>query len=642
MRRATAALAASTLAVAGIAALSLSASDPASAAPGDVAVSANFDDGQIPAGWNSDGAWTVKDGRLVGTSASGNKRITFGRHLNDFRFEATARFDKVNEATRWTAFGLDVPAGGAVPWWIATMRSGTTASNGLEFAELNKSSAWNVTNTTSAPTAAGTGRDVEVAIEVHGNQARWFFDGTQMMRTTSLVRSADGGQALVVNGATVSFDDVKVTELPANGYLRPAGTPMTVIAHRGASSAAPENTLAAQEVARKGGADFIENDVQPSKDGVPFILHDPTVDRTTDGTGAIRSLTSAELKALDAGSWFSPNFAGERLPTLAEQLADLKARGGNLLLEIKGAHTRDEVATIVKVIRDAGMTQRVFIQSFEVDALKYSRELAPELPTGLLRSGLDADPVAVAKDLGVTAYNPTGDALIADPKAIADLHAAGIAVMAWTVDSAAQWKKLDEAGVDGVITNRPAELVGWSAARQQTAPQTPAPASVTIASPVAAAVLDRSQKPVVGVVAANAEDVKVTVDGAVVEAGTALDLSLLAAGEHKVEAEATGEEGVVKASSTFTVAVTRAGLLQLVLNSGADAKAVDWMLGKLVDGKYADVAKYAQKESGKRVPAGHAAVIAADAAALAAAEPGRPDHGEGDDKDKDEHGRPHR
>ncbi|GAB2860721.1 hypothetical protein GCM10022221_70490 [Actinocorallia aurea] len=617
-RRLAAAASASAVAVAGITALSLTASEPASAAPGDVAVSANFDDGRIPAGWNSDGAWAVKDGRLVGTSASGNKRITFGKHLNDFRFEATVRFDKVNEATRWTALGLDIPASGAVPWWIATMRSGTTASNGLEFAQLTTANAWNVTNTASAPYAAGTGRDIKVSIEVHGNQARWFFDGVQMQRTTSLVRSADGGQAFIVNGSTVSFDDVKVTELPANGYLRPAGTPMAVIAHRGASSAAPENTMAAQEVARRGGADFIENDVQPSADGVPFVLHDGTVNRTTSGTGEIRSLTSAQLKALDAGSWFSPNFAGEKLPTLAEQLADLKARGGNLLLEIKGAHTKDEVATIVKVIRDAGMTQRVFVQSFEVDALKYTRELAPELPTGLLRSGLDADPVAVSKDLGVTAYNPTGDALIANPKAIQDLHAAGIAVMAWTVDSAAQWKKLDEAGVDGIITNRPTELAGWNAARQQEAPAAaPAPASVTIASPLADAALDRSQKPVVGVVAANAKDVKVTVDGRAVEQGTALDLSLLAAGEHRVEAAATGEEGTVTAASTFTVEVSRTGLAHLVLNSGAEAKSVDWILKKVLDGKYSEVVAYAERESGKGLPADYAAVIAADAAALA-------------------------
>ncbi|WP_191839250.1 glycerophosphodiester phosphodiesterase [Catellatospora chokoriensis] len=460
--RTTAALAA--LALCG----TVAAAAPAAAAPGDVVVSADFSSGTLPAGWRAvDGSWTVQNGRLVGTStsSSANNKITFGGHLTHFRLEATARFESVTAGTRWAALGLDVPADGATPWWIATIRSGTTASNGVEFAQRTTGNAWNVTNTAAAPYAAGTGRDVRIAVEVHGGQARWLFDGVEVLRTTSLQRSTGGGQALFVNGATVSFDDVRVTELaPANAYLRAPGSPAAVVAHRGASSAAPENTLVAQEIARRAGADWIENDVQPSADGVPFILHDSTVDRTTDGTGSIRSLTSAQLKTLDAGSWFAPHYAGTRIPTLAEQLADLRTRGGNLLLEIKGAHTRDQVAKIVAVIREQQMTGRVFIQSFDVPSLQYSYELAPELPIGLLRSTLDADPAALAGQLHLTAYNPAGSALLTRPALVGDLHRAGVAVMAWTIDSAAQWRSLDQLGVDGIITNRPAELAGWISA----------------------------------------------------------------------------------------------------------------------------------------------------------------------------------
>ncbi|MFD8788280.1 glycerophosphodiester phosphodiesterase [Kitasatospora sp. NPDC059599] len=236
-------------------------------------------------------------------------------------------------------------------------------------------------------------------------------------------------------------------------------------AHRGASSAAPENTLVSDEVARRAGAEWIEDDVQPSKDGVPYVLHDDTVDRTTDGTGRIRDLTAAQLDALDAGSWFAPAYAGTRLPTLAAQLEDLRTRGGKLLLEIKGPHTRDEVARIVREVRDHGMTDRVLVQSFEVDALRHTRELAPELPLGLLRATLDTDPVGTARELGLAAYNLSDDALSARPGVVRDLHAAGVAVNVWTVDRPARWKALAEEGVDGIITNRPAELVGWNAAR---------------------------------------------------------------------------------------------------------------------------------------------------------------------------------
>ncbi|MGQ5264690.1 glycerophosphodiester phosphodiesterase [Micromonospora sp. ZYX-F-536] len=606
------------LAVTGAAvAVTVATSPPATAEPGTVVVSENFTSGSLPAGWNAvDGAWKVENGRLYGTSASSgeNNKVTFGRHLNDFRLEATMRFESVSAATRWASLGIDVPANGATPWWIATMRSGTTAANGLEFAQRTTANAWVVTNTASAPYAAGTGRDVRVAVEVHGNQARWIFDGREAMRTNSLQRSANGVQGLFVNGGTVSYDDVVVTELAPNGYIRPEGSPFTVIAHRGASAAAPENTLVAQEIARRGGADWIENDVQPSKDGIPFILHDSTVDRTTDGTGSIRNLTAAQIKALDAGSWFGPHYVGERVPTLAEQLADLRTRGGNLLVEIKGRHTRDEVATIIRVIREEQMMGRVFIQSFEVDALRHTYELAPELPLGLLRSSLDADPVAIAKDLHLTAYNPDGNALLGRPEVVAPLHAAGVAVMAWTMDSAGLWQRLERIGTDAIITNRASELVGWNSAFVQRPDARP---TVEITSPANGARLDRAQSPVIAVAATNADTVTVTLDGRTSAVGRKLDLARLAAGRHTISTEVTGPEGTATAASTFTVTVSQAGLGYLLLTSGADPAAINTMTVKLAHAQYAELATYVDRQAGRLVPAEAASVIAADARTLA-------------------------
>ncbi|SCG37060.1 glycerophosphodiester phosphodiesterase family protein [Micromonospora coxensis] len=613
--RLTAALCALTLAVGAPAVLT--PSPPAAAEPGAAVVAEDFSAGTLPAGWRAvDGAWKVENGRLYGTSTSSaaTNKITFGRHLDDFRVEATVRFESVTSATRWTALGLDVPADGTTPWWIATMRSGSTAANGLEFAERTTANTWNVTDTGSAPYAAGTGRDVRVAVEVHGSQARWFVDGREALRTGSLRRSADGGQALLVNGATVSFDDVTVTELAPNGHLRPDGSPLTVIVHRGASAAAPENTLVAQEVARRTGAHWIENDVQPSRDGVPFVLHDATVDRTTDGVGRIRDLTAAQLKALDAGSWFAPQYTGEKLPTLAEQLADLRVRGGNLLLEIKGAHTRDEVARIVEVIRAERMTGRVFVQSFEVDALRHTRDLAPELPLGLLRGSLDTDPVALARQLGLTAYNPSGAALAARPDVVRQLHDAGVAVLVWTVDSPAQWQALEQADVDGIITNRPAELAGWNAAHLQRSPATP---SVAIASPVDGATLDRAQAPVPTVTAAHVDTVTLTLDGQRVATDRPLDLTALPAGRHTLRADAVGPAGRASATSTFTLAASPAGLGYVILTSGADADARTVLSTLLANGRYAELAGYADRHAGKRLPTALAAVVAADARVLA-------------------------
>ncbi|MEU4294408.1 glycerophosphodiester phosphodiesterase family protein [Kribbella sp. NPDC026596] len=247
-------------------------------------------------------------------------------------------------------------------------------------------------------------------------------------------------------------------------FLREPGAPLLVWAHRGGSSSAPENTAASDEVARRAGVEWIETDVQPTKDGVPVVLHDETVDRTTNGTGPIRSLTAAQVAKLDAGSWFAPAFAGQRVPTLASQLGGLLARGGNLLLEIKNEHPLESVARIVDEIHGRGMSKRVFVQSFDPQHLRWVRELAPELPLGLLRSTLDPDPVAIAKDLELTAYNPSEHAFRTRPGIVTDLHAAGVAVNIWTVDNPTSWAALEQAGVDGFITNRPAELMGWNAA----------------------------------------------------------------------------------------------------------------------------------------------------------------------------------
>ncbi|GGS65490.1 hypothetical protein GCM10010222_02200 [Streptomyces tanashiensis] len=452
----------------------------APAVKGERVVVEDFSGAGLPDGWKAAGGdWKVEGGRLVGAPGGGGQpgRIVFGRHLTDFRLETTARIGggarlggggsaaRTGSAAPWVALGVDVPASGAAPWSVGALRGGAAPGGLLEFARRTDRDTWDVTDKAALPAAAGGDRDVRLAVEVHGTRARWFLDGREALRTSRLTRTADGGQALLVDGARVSFDDVRVTKLGANPLLRPVGSPMAVIAHRGASSAAPENTLVSDEVARRGGAEWIENDVQPSKDGVPYVLHDTDVDRTTDGTGPIRSLTAAEVDALDAGSWFGPAYAGARVPTLAAQLDDLRRRGGNMLLEIKGRHSRAEVARIVEEVRDHGMAGRVVVQSFDVDALKYTRALAPELPLGLLRTELDPDPVAVARELGLSTYNPPAGELLAHPGLAKSLHAAGVAVTVWTVDDATRWNSLEALGTDGIITNRPAELSGWNAGR---------------------------------------------------------------------------------------------------------------------------------------------------------------------------------
>lgn len=245
--------------------------------------------------------------------------------------------------------------------------------------------------------------------------------------------------------------------------LRPGADPW-VIAHRGASAGAPENTLPAFELAWSSGAAWVEADVQPTADDVPVILHDHELDRTTDGTGPVRQRTAFQVAEMDAGSWFPTGstraFTGTPVPRLAEVVQTLGPQRF-LLLEIKGDHSRNQVFAEMAVVAASGWNDRVLFQSFEQDALAWVRSIEPDRPTGLLVERLHADPVAACAASGAIAYNPWHGLMRDRPGLVDELHGAGIAVFVWTTDEPTEWKFLTEIGVDGIITNTPAELLAW-------------------------------------------------------------------------------------------------------------------------------------------------------------------------------------
>lgn len=252
--------------------------------------------------------------------------------------------------------------------------------------------------------------------------------------------------------------------MPLSESLLRHGAPPTVIAHRGASATAPENTMPAFRAALAAGARWIETDVQPTVDDALILIHDDFVDRTTDGSGSIREFTLAALRALDAGSHHSPQFAGTRVPLLAE-LLDLITGDRRLLLEIKGDHSTRQLGLVLDLIERTGTGGHVFLQSFEVPVLERLRALRPTDPMGLLVEVIEGDPVAECRRLGATTYNPDVLELIEYPELVTELHAAGIAIQPWTADTEEHWALLTDLGVDGIITDLPAELLAWQAAR---------------------------------------------------------------------------------------------------------------------------------------------------------------------------------
>jgi glycerophosphoryl diester phosphodiesterase len=260
--------------------------------------------------------------------------------------------------------------------------------------------------------------------------------------------------------------------------------PVHNVAHRGYSAIAPENTLPALAAAVLAGATFVEFDVRTTADGVPVVIHDRTVDRTTDGRGAVWELTFDELRALDAGSWFSPAYAQTRVPLLGEVLdllrphaasADVLApeavpagvtapgRGVELLLEIKPPATLEQVKVILGLVADRDLLGRTVVQSFDPEVVALVREAAPDVRRGLLRLAFAEDTVPLATELDIVCCNPSIADVLGDPETVARLSDAGVAIMPWTANDVAQWPGLVKAGVAGLITDRVGELTGWTA-----------------------------------------------------------------------------------------------------------------------------------------------------------------------------------
>ena len=240
------------------------------------------------------------------------------------------------------------------------------------------------------------------------------------------------------------------------------------IAHRGNSAHTPENTLAAFASAAAAGAGMIETDLQLSADGTVVLIHDETLNRTAGRNGRVADLTASELQSADAGSWFSQDYAGERVPVLAD-LVDFAGGHPELgwLLEFKGEWNPDQVAAAAGTLREAGIAGRCVLQGFSRHTVRSLHAAAPDIDRGLL---LPAAPEPAGEGtllefLAETASsycNPHGGVLQASPHLVSVLQAANVKVLAWTLNEPAQWEQAAAAGVDGVITDRPQELADWS------------------------------------------------------------------------------------------------------------------------------------------------------------------------------------
>jgi glycerophosphoryl diester phosphodiesterase len=217
---------------------------------------------------------------------------------------------------------------------------------------------------------------------------------------------------------------------------------------------APENTLASFERAMALGVDAIEIDVHLTADGEVVVIHDPLLERTTNGVGLVGETRLAKLKTLDAGVSFGPEFAGQRIPTLGEVLALVKGRCV-LDVEIKGGPWPYPglEERVVALIREHEMTDQTIVISFDHPTVARVRALAPEIATGTLWSCRPIDPVGVASAAGANAILPFW--AYCDADTVEKAHAAGLSVHPWATSEPAVIERLISLGVDSICSNHP-------------------------------------------------------------------------------------------------------------------------------------------------------------------------------------------
>ncbi len=234
-----------------------------------------------------------------------------------------------------------------------------------------------------------------------------------------------------------------------------------IMGHRGARGHAPENTLAGMARAHALGTRWVEFDVKLTADGALILLHDDTVNRTTDGKGPAAGKTLSEFRALDAGRWFSPDFAGERVPTLDEAMEFLARHDMGANVEIKpcpGREAETGAAVARELVRWMSGPRPPFVSSFSEISLAAARAAAPAIPRGFLTEDFPADWAARCAALGCATFHPHHKPITREKAR--SVREAGFRLLTYTVNEPARCKALLSWGVESVITDYPDRMPG--------------------------------------------------------------------------------------------------------------------------------------------------------------------------------------
>lgn len=436
------------------------------AAAGEVLLEESFEGPNLPAGWETmDGQWSIQDGKLVGGAKGYLSRVMLPvEPRQNVALEADVAFLKVAENTRWLALVTrQAPEG--KPFLLFTHRVDRRAHNGLEVSCQTAENKWRILATQSAPLAPTMGEVHRLRVELRDELEVGYIDGQEVIRAELPSEMVSTGRVgFLVSSVTASFDNVTVEALAPRSaeerradLLAQCGSPL-VIAHRGFSAQYPENTLAAFRAAFDAGADVVETDVRLTKDGVLVLSHDADLKRCSNGQGGVASMTLAELRQYDYGSWRDPKFKGEPIPTLEEALLAIKGRGA-MALDLKVRGINEQLAA---VLEQTGMADNVIAcpwSALPPDELADLTRRLPKTPVTVIGRAPRTVPDGYFQpflERGVRGFWYDYGSLTLGFVRAAQRRA--LSVYAWTVNDPALMARVARLGVDGILTDDPATL----------------------------------------------------------------------------------------------------------------------------------------------------------------------------------------
>ena len=237
-----------------------------------------------------------------------------------------------------------------------------------------------------------------------------------------------------------------------------------IIGHRGFAARAPENTLVSIDAALRAGARAVEFDIRVAGCGTPVVIHDEMLDRTTDGEGSVSQQTAERLSTLDAGAWFDPEFAGERIPTLTEALDHLAGRAHHIYPEVKGIREPADVDGMVAIVRDREMSNRTTFISIDWSILERVRARDAAIRVGFIvvTADLFGEALSLAAADPVAVLDLNHEIVLDDPSVVQRAKDKGVGVVTWTVNELDEATLLLRAGVTGFTTDHVDRLLAWA------------------------------------------------------------------------------------------------------------------------------------------------------------------------------------